>query len=280
MSRSKMSGGQFAFNFPHCPLEHLPGELKLGGSQGADGRTRWFTCTKCGARWERGWTAKEVAHMEALEFRIDPSEEIVDITNFRCANSVFLEKDIKEVRELIQSHLHWYTHTKPNGTVVRGTRATPRPELTQEPKDSDVMTIGKHRNLTYKTIHDDFPTYSMWVVTKSEEEQNLEPELVHLAWYLKERQYALAHRPKPSGYQNATDVREKDTAVMKKRVVSVEQEEGFQVVLSPVAQEIDKRYQELLANGKTPAEATQFMMNQVAATEMAAFMEWLRYKEK
>ena len=151
--------------------------------------------------------------MEALEFRIDPSEEIVDITNFRCANSVFLEKDIKEVRVLIKDHLHWYTHTKPNGTVVRGTRS------------------------------------------------NLQSAA-------------------PAASTTTEDVREKDTAVAKKRVVTVAQEEGFQVVLSPVAQEIDKRYQELLAKGKTPAEATQFMMNQVAAPEMAAFMEWLRYKEK
>ena len=64
------------------------------------------------------------------------------------------------------------------------------------------MTFGKHKNRTYKEIHDELPTYAMWVVTTSEEEDEVSAELLHLAKYLKERQYAVSYRPKPPGYSD------------------------------------------------------------------------------
>ena len=80
--------------------------------------------------------------------------------------------------------------------------------------------------------------------------------------------------------QPTTDIREKDITVMKKRVVSVEQEEDFQVIAFPLIQIIDTKYQDLKNDGKSHEEALAILMDQVKSSEMPTFMEWLNCRSK
>ena len=78
-----------------------------------------------------------------------------------------------------------------------------------------------------------------------------------------------------------SDIREADKTVMKKRVVTVAQEEAtFQIVLSPMAQAIEERFQQLVSSGLIPSEAIRSLMHAVGESEYPAFREWLKFKEQ
>ena len=60
----------------------------------------------------------------------------------------------------------------------------------------------------------------------------------------------------------------------------LQEESSFQVILSPMAQAIDQRFKDLIAQGVNESEAVKTMMNNVNQSEMPSFMEWLKSRDQ